>query len=171
MLTSGRHIAAARVFAGMEQRDLARAAGLHRNMISRYEGMGTLPKRTAGLTDIVAALKSAGVVITADPPGIALVAPMAREALAVPLVPTEQATEQAPASEQIEPPESQGEPARESLDDMLARYLARQKPATPEPAGATNTAPTPQGNASTDVLKQRLDALLAARGVHEAHNA
>ena len=43
-IANGRHLAAARIMAGLKQTELAMLAGLHVHSLKRLERMGTIPK-------------------------------------------------------------------------------------------------------------------------------
>jgi DNA-binding XRE family transcriptional regulator len=59
----GRHVIAARAMAGLTQEQLAKAAGLHRNSLRRWEGPKPLPRRVWALERIETALKARGVMV------------------------------------------------------------------------------------------------------------
>ena len=62
-LLTGQQIKAARILAELEQCDLARAAGVSRNLVSLFERRKTVPRETAGLLKITGALRTYGVEI------------------------------------------------------------------------------------------------------------
>lgn len=67
-LSTGRQLRAARMLAGMEQSDLARAARLHVNSIRRLERMAVIPESSWHATGrIVQALNVHGVEVVDSP--------------------------------------------------------------------------------------------------------
>jgi transcriptional regulator with XRE-family HTH domain len=67
-LPSGRQIAAARVLVGLQQRELAKAAGLDPSTVNRMEGAGKEAARglAKNVELVLAALERKGVEITED---------------------------------------------------------------------------------------------------------
>ena len=75
MFTTGRQIKAARILAGLEQTQLARAAGLHRNAVSYWETHAVItgPEPSA-LHAIRKVLAGAGVCVSRTSAGLQLIA-------------------------------------------------------------------------------------------------
>ena len=77
MITSGAQIRAARGFLGWSQRDLAAAAGLHVNAVRYWEAqhgrpIGIPSANGYGIEKIGDALRSAGLILTDDPPAVSV---------------------------------------------------------------------------------------------------